>query len=64
MGIVGSSIKYLTGMELKGILVNDDGDMLKNMIIIIIITANAYSVLLYTRAVLGTSPTWSHLILI
>lgn len=30
-------------MDLKGILVNDnDGDVLKNMIIIIIITANAY----------------------
>lgn len=63
MGIVGSLIKYLTGMELKGILVNDDGDMLKN-IIIIIITANAYSVLPYTRPALGTLPTWSHLILI
>lgn len=43
-------------MELKGILVNDDdGDVLQDTIIIIIITANAYFVLLYTRPVLSTS---------
>lgn len=42
IGIDGRLIKYLIGMELKGILVKDNDDVQNNIIIIIIITANTY----------------------